>query len=55
MIYIDKWGDGWKRIGSYYMIRIKDNNIGLWSKGEGLEPKVKTEDFNMSTLRGESK
>lgn len=35
-LYVDYWGDKWKRFGFHYVIRLKDNNIGGWFDGKGL-------------------
>lgn len=36
MIYIDQWGQLWKRISLEYVERLSDGNIGGWDNGRGL-------------------
>lgn len=34
--YKDRYGDLWIRINDYYILRLRDGNIGVWDNGKGL-------------------
>lgn len=35
-VYLDQYGDDWKRENCDYLVRLRDGNVGGWFRGKGL-------------------
>ncbi len=40
-LFKDRWGETWELLNDgykFYVVRVRDGNIGGWFNGEGLKP-----------------